>query len=263
MSATQRWRPPGFAAQVRILAARSLRGGLGDRRLLVAGLLQPIVILLLFSQVFQAVGTLPGMVRYAGYVNFLIPATLINIALAGALASGSGHLAETYSGFVGRLRTLPVDLPALLIARTVTDTVRSAAQLVVAVLTALAVFGYRPAGVLATLALLGFAVFVGWGLGWLFVALATWQQRPDVMQLTSFLVLFPMMFASSAYLPVELMPGWLRIVATVNPLTHAIDAARDLSLGRASGSSLGVALALVGAVAVLGFAVAARNLRRR
>lgn len=76
-------------------------------------------------------------------------------------------------GFIGRLRAMPVNLFAVPIARTVSDAVRLAAQLVVVSAAAAALLGFRPATFSRLCAALGLAVFVGWGVGWLFVALAT------------------------------------------------------------------------------------------
>lgn len=258
----RRWRPAGFGAQVWVLTVRSLRGGLGDRRMLLLGLLQPIVLLLLFSQVFQAVGTLPGVVEYDGYINFLMPATMVNIALAAAMATGTGLLTEVYTGFVGRLRAMPVNLSAVLLARTVTEAVRLAGQLLVAVLAGVLLLGFRPGAPAGLVAAVALTVFAGWGLGWLFVAMATWQRKPQVVQAMSFIVMFPLMFSSSAYLPVTAMPGWLQVISKVNPLTYAVDAVRALALGRPPGPALVTALALVTAAALLGIAVATSNFHR-
>ncbi len=256
------WGTCGFVVQVWVLTGRSLRTVFGDVRLVVFGVLQPVVLLLLFSQVFQSVGGLPGVAQYHGYVNFLVPATLVNIAMTTAMGSGVGVLAEIYTGWMGRLRTMPVFLVSVLVARTVADAVRLAAQLVATVAVAVAVLGFRPGDALGMAGAIGLAVLVGWGLSWVFVAIATWQRKPETMQAVSFVVMFPLMFGSSAYMPVAAMPTWMRVVATINPLTYAIDATRCLALGQPAGTALVLAVALVTVTALLGAAAAARNVRR-
>ncbi len=109
---------------------------------------------------------------------------------------------------------------------------------------------------------IGLAVLVGWGLSWVFVAIATWQRKPETMQAVSFIVMFPLMFGSSAYVPLAAMPAWMRVVATNNPLTYAIDATRGLALGQPAGAALLPAVALVALSALVGAAAAARNVRR-
>jgi ABC-2 type transport system permease protein len=239
-----------------------LRTAFGDYRLVFFGLLQPVVMLLLFSQVFGRIGTLPGVVQYRGYINFLMPATLINIAVTTAMSSGVGVLAEIYTGFIGRLRAMPISMFAVLVARTLSDALRLAVQLAVVVIAAVLLLDFRPAGFAGIATALGLAVLVGWGLGWLFVAIATWQRKAETMQAISFIVMFPLMFGSSAYMPVAAMPGWLQVLSTVNPLTYAINATRALTAGAPAASALATAIGIVVALAALGATGAARNFRR-
>ncbi|MGH3433066.1 MAG: ABC transporter permease [Thermocrispum sp.] len=256
------WGGSSFATQLLVLSGRSLRYAFSDYRLVLVALLQPVVILLLFSQVFAAVGTMPGVAEYDGYINYLMPATLVMIALTTAVSSGVAVLMEIYTGFIGRLRTMPINLLAVLFARTVADAVRLAVQLVAAAATAVWLLDFQPAGPWQLAAGVALSVAVGWGLSWVFVALATWQSKPELMQAATFVVMFPLMFGSSAYLPLESMPTWIRIVSAINPMTYAIDAVRALTLGHPVGSALIAALGLVAAAAFLG-ATAAKHLFAR
>jgi len=260
-SAGQSLQGGGLGMQVWVLTMRSLRGAFGDPRLVFFGLLQPVVLLLLFSQVFRSLVTLPSVAVYRSYVNYLMPATLINIAMTTAMSSGVGLMAEIYTGFVGRLRAMPISLFSVLLARTLADAIRLAAQLVVVAGAATVILHFRPnlAGIIAAV---GLSVVIGWGLGWVFVAIATWQRRAEVMQAVSFIVMFPLMFSSSAYMPVDSMPGWLRAVSKVNPLTYAIDAARAITFDTPAGTKLAAALGLAAATAAFGALVSARNFRR-
>ncbi|MGH3521087.1 MAG: ABC transporter permease [Haloechinothrix sp.] len=257
-----RWRVSGFGTQVGVLTVRSLRIAFSDYRLVFFGLLQPIVILLLFSQVFAGIGALPGIAEYSGYLNYLTPATLITIAVITSMSSGAGILAEIYTGFIGRLRTMPINLVAVLVARTLADAVRLTLQLITAVDAAVLFLGFEPAGIAGVVGAIAVSVVVGWGLSWVFVAIATWQTKPELMQAASFVVMFPLMFGSSAYMPVDSMPTWIRVVSTVNPLTYAIDSARALALGTPVGSALAATVALVTCAALIGGAAAARNVRK-
>ncbi|HWE89933.1 MAG TPA: ABC transporter permease [Pseudonocardiaceae bacterium] len=256
------WSSSGFGSQVWVLTVRSLRTVFGDFKLVFFGLLQPVVLLLLFSQVFKGVGSLPSVSVYRTYVNYLMPATLVNIAMTTAMSSGVGLLAEIYTGFIGRLRAMPINMLSVLVARTLSDAVRLAVQLVVIVVAAVLFLDFRPAGVLGITAATALSVVAGWGLGWLFVAIATWQNKPETMQAVSFIVMFPLMFASNAYMPVQALPGWLQLVAKGNPLTYVISAERELSLGLPIDSALPIALALVAAAALIGGFASARNFRR-
>jgi ABC-2 type transport system permease protein len=256
------WPVSGFGSQVWVLTVRSLRNVFSDYKLVFFGLLQPVVLLLLFSQVFKGIGALPSVAIYHSYIDFLMPATLINIAMTTAMGSGAGLLAEIYTGFIGRLRAMPISMFSVLVARTLSDALRLAVQLVVIVLAAVAFLDFRPASVLGITAATGLCVVAGWGLGWLFVAIATWQNKPETMQAVSFIVMFPLMFASNAYMPVQALPGWLQVVSKGNPLTYAISAERELSLGQPIDSALPIALGLVAAATLIGGFAAAHNFRR-
>jgi ABC-2 type transport system permease protein len=245
----RRWGVSAFHVQVWVLTLRSLRIVFGDVRLVFFGLLQPIVLLVLFSQVFKGIGSLPSIALYHGYINFLMPATLINVAMTTAMSSGAGLLAEIYTGFVGRLRTMPIVLSSVLVARTLADAVRLAAQVVVTTVIAIVFLGFRPSGFLAMAEASALAVLVGWGLAWVFVAIATWQRKLETMQTMSFI-------------PPAAMPTWIRLVATANPLTYAISATRSLALGQPLGLSLLMVIGFVTASALIGGVAAARNFRR-
>lgn len=257
-----RWLPATPIQQVLVLTGRSLRLAFGDRKMVFFGLLQPIVLLLLFSQVFSGIGALPGVAGYGGYINYLLPATLVTIALTTAVGSGVGLLTEVFTGFVGRLRAMPLALGAVLVARTLADSVRLALSLVAAVAIGVPLLGFRPGSVVGLVSGMALAVAVGWGLSWLFIAIACWQPKPEAMQAVSFVVMVPLMFGSSAYMPVEAMPAWVRWFSTVNPVTYAVDAVRALSLDRQAGWSPLLALALAAVAAAGGAAWAFRGFRR-
>lgn len=187
-----RWRGSTFPTQVLVLTGRSLTSYLRDPRLVFFSLFQPLIMLLLFSQVFSGVGQLPGLSGYGGYINYLMPAILVTTTLTTAMGSGVGLLTEMDNGVVARLRSLPIRLFSVLLARSLSELIRMAVQLLLMVLVAVAAFGFRPAGgVLGVGAALLLALTVGWSLQWVFLLLATWVRKPEVLQSVSFLAMFP------------------------------------------------------------------------
>jgi ABC-2 type transport system permease protein len=135
-------------------------------------------------------------------------------------------------------------------------------QLIIVILLATLLFGFSPEGGLVGVAgAFGLSLVVGWALAWAFIALASWLRDAEVMQSIGLVVMFPLMFASSAFVTIDGLPGWLQAVAKVNPLTYAVDASRDLALRGSAGLTalLAVGMSLV-LVAVGGF-VAARRIR--
>jgi len=257
------WRGSGLVTQVRLLTARSLRTLVTDPRSVMLALLQPVILLVLFSQVFKSLASTSSFPAGVSYIDYLVPAILVNTAMQSALLSGVGLTTDMTNGVVARFRAMPISMGSVLTARSITDLIRAFVQLALMITLAVLLFGFAPAGgapgVIATVAL---ALAVSWGLGWVFLAVATWLRNADLMQNIGFLVMFPLMFASSAFVPIAALPGWLQAVAQANPLTYAINAARDLTLGRAAGSAPAVAAGLTLALAAAGFAVAFEGIRR-
>ncbi|MFT7837563.1 ABC transporter permease [Saccharothrix sp. BKS2] len=256
------WRGTGFGTQVLVLTQRSLRALVSDPRMIVFSVLQPLIMLTLFSQIFASVAAAPGFPQGVAYIDFLMPAILVNTAMQSSLQAGVGLVTDMKNGVLARFRSLPVQPGSVLVARSLSDLVRTTAQLLLMLVFAVAVFGFSPAGGLAGIAgALALALAVSWGLGWVFLAIATWLRNAELMQTVGFLAMFPLMFASSAYVPISGLPGWLQAVAHVNPLTYAVDAARAMALAHPVTGVVG-ALVTSGALAVAGWALAVKGFRR-
>jgi ABC-2 type transport system permease protein len=207
--------------------------------LVAFSLLQPFVMLALFSQVFSSIATTRSFPAGVDYIDYLMPAILMTTGIGAALQSGNGLLNDMRSGVLARFRSLPIRMGAVLAARGLADLCRTALQLVLLVLCGTALFGLNPAG--GAPGLIGtvlVALLVSWSLSWVFLAMAAWLRNVETMQLAGFLVMFPLMFASSAYVPTAGLPGWLQVFAKVNPLTHAVDAARSMALAAPAGRAL-------------------------
>lgn len=252
----------GLLTQVRVLTGRSMRR-LRDPRLLVMSLLQPLIMLTLFSQVFRSIAASPGFPAGVSYIDFLVPAIVVTTATQAAMWSGAGLATDLKNGALARFRTLPISMTSVLVARSLFDMVRNAIQLVVLVCAAALLYGYAPAGgVIGTVLALLIGLAVGTGLSWVFLALAGWVRSVELMQMAGFIVIFPLMFASSAFVPIAGLPSWLQVIATLNPLSYAIDAARGWALAEPAVGATASAL-LAAAVLTVGAAVlAARGVRR-
>lgn len=260
---TRQWHGAGYLTQVQVLTGRSLRALLKDPRVVIFSLLQPLIMLVLFSQVFgkAMMGSVAG--QGGSYINYLMPAILVTTGIGAAMQSGVGLVSDMKNGVIARFRALPIGISSVLIARSLADLLRTAVQLVVLLTVATLVFGFDPAGGLpGTLGSFGLALFVSWSLSWIFLALGTWLRKEEVMQSIGFLAMFPLMFASSAFVPLQALPSWLRVIAQINPLTYAVNASRDLSLALPTGTGVLSALATSALLCVIGIAVAVRGFRR-
>lgn len=262
-SAPSGWHGTDAATQILVLTGRSLRAIIRDPRLIVFNLLQPLVMLTLFSQVFSSLAHTPGFPAGVSYINYLMPAILVTTGIGSALQSGIGLVTDMKNGVLARFRSLPIRLSSVLIARSLADLVRSAVQLLFMVVFAMVLFGFSPAGGLTgVVAALLLGLVVSWGLGWVFLAIACWMRNAEAMQSVGFLAMFPLMFASSAYVPINGLPSWLQLVAKINPLTYAVDAARNLALAMPVGTGVLSALVASLVLAAVGVAFAIPGFRR-
>lgn len=258
-----RWAGAGATAQFAVLTARSLREVLADKRIAVFGLLQPLILLALLTQVF---GTLVDTRNFPGgtdYVDFLVPALLVTTAIGTAPGAGLALVKDLENGMVSRFRSLPVRMGLVVVARSVAELARTALELAALLTCAWLLFGFSPSGgpVGAVTAYM-VALAVAWALMWVNLALGAWLRDPRLLQSLGFLVVMPLTFASSAFAPTDGLPGWLRFVAVVNPVTHAVDAARALALGWPAGPQVVAALATGLALTALSAAAAVRTIRR-
>lgn len=257
------WQGSRLATQITVLTNRSLQAVLRDPRVMIFGLLQPLVMLVLFSQIFASIAATPGFPAGVSYIDYLMPAILVNTAMGAAMQSGVGLVNDMRNGVLARLRALPIRLGSVLVGRSLADLVRVGLQLVVMLGFATLLFGFAPrGGALGVAAAWALALLVGWSLGWVFMACGAWLRNVEVMQMFTFLVMFPLMFASSAYVPVAALPGWLQVVAKVNPMTYAVNTARHLVLAMPLGTGLVGALVTSLALVLAGSAAAVRGFRR-
>jgi ABC-2 type transport system permease protein len=224
--------PPSAWATASTYAARTLKQFIRTPQLLIVGAVTSIMFLLIFRYVFGgAIGT--GPVKY---VDFLIPALA---AVSGLFGGGVVGVAEDAdSGLFDRLKSLPVPRLAILFGRSLADTALIMWGTFVSIVVGFAV-GFRPhGGLLGGLAALALCVLFAAAFSWLGIFLGLVAGSAQAAQGLSFAV-FPLIFVSSAYVPVESMPGWMQPVAENQPVTAMVGAVRALVLGGDTNALLG------------------------
>ncbi len=228
----QTWHGSSVFTQVMVLTRRAVLEYLSDPRAVLLGLLQPVIILFLVTGMFSRFAThVPGYPTDVSYFDFVLPAVLVENAVQTSLQTGSGLIDELKNGIVPRLRSLPILPSSLLTARSITGLIRTALQALILLTLAQLTHGNFSRGGLAGLTVsLGLTLLIGWGLGWVFLAASAWIRKAELMQNVGFMVLLPLMFSSSAYIPIADLPTGLAIVARINPLTYAINATRIIFL---------------------------------
>jgi ABC-2 type transport system permease protein len=213
---------------------RSLLRYFRTPQLVVLGTIQGALFLLIFRYVFGGAMSIPG----TSYVNFLVPGFVTTGVLFTGQGAATAVAEDLQQGFVDRLRSLPVPRACFLAGRAIADTVWTTWGLLIAIAVGLGV-GFRPDGSAAgDLAALGLCVVFGFAFEWVFLVVGLLAGTPQAAQGLAFLI-FPLTFVSSAYVPVDSMPGWLQAFAQHQPVTYMVDAVRALTLGPASAEQLG------------------------
>jgi ABC-2 type transport system permease protein len=216
------------------IAKRSLLKFLRTPQLVVLGTIQGAMFLLIFRYVFGGAIGAGGL----SYVDFLVPGFITTGILFSGMGGATGVAEDLQQGLVDRLRSLPIPRSAVLAGRALADTAMQVWGLAITAAIGFAV-GFRIHGSpLAPLAAFGLLVVLGFAFEWLFITLGLFAGNPQAAQGLALLV-FPLTFVSSAYVPVESMPGWLQAVAEHQPLTVMVDAVRALTQGPAVAALLG------------------------
>jgi len=201
---------------------------------LVVSLVQPIIFLILFTEVFGNVAGdavnrgIPGI----SYETFLVPAITIQVALAAAVTSGIGLVNDIENGMFEKVLVSPMNRTAVFVGKTAAEVFRIAVQIAIILVLGVLLGAEIATGVVGALGIIGVGIcFSLW-----FVAvsnsLALLTRDQESTIIGANLLQFPLLFLSTAFLPLEAMPEWIQTFAKLNPVTYGVDAARSLMLDR-------------------------------
>jgi ABC-2 type transport system permease protein/oleandomycin transport system permease protein len=217
-----------------VLARRGLLRIPRQPDLLVGFTVQPVMFVLLFVYVFGGAIETPGL----DYVDFLIPGIIVQTMVFGGFVTALGLAEDVKKGLIDRFRSLPMWGPALLSGRILADVGTNVIQLAVMFAVGIAA-GFRfSAGAPKVVAGIALLLLLGYAFSWVFAFIGLTASSPEASNAYGFTILFPITFVSSAFVPVETMPGWLEPVAANNPFTTMVDAARALFLGTPAGNDV-------------------------
>jgi len=207
-----------------VLARRSLLQTVRIPSLIVFVAIQPIMFVLLFRYVFGGAIRVPG----GQYVNYLMPGIFVQTVAFGGITTGIGLAEDMQKGIVDRFRTLPMSSSAVLTGRTIADLGRNLFTVIIMLIVGFAV-GFRIQGSVLSflsgmLLLMGFSFAFSWIAALIGISVGS----VEAAQSGGFIWLFPLTFASSAFVPVSTMPSWLQTFARHNPVSVLADALRGL-----------------------------------
>ncbi|MCW2601387.1 MAG: type transporter [Frankiales bacterium] len=206
-----------------VLAGRALRHTTRQPELLVFSTVQPVLFVLLFRYVFGgAINTGP-----ISYVNYLMAGIFVQTTAFASTSTGVGLAEDLSKGIVDRLRSLPISRSAVLAGRTLGDLVRMVGVVLIMAVVGVAV-GLRPSSTLGLLGAIALTALFGFAFSWISAWIGLMVKDVETANVAGFVWLFPLTFASSAFVPLQSMPGWLQAFAKATPVTPTCDAVRAM-----------------------------------
>jgi ABC transporter DrrB family efflux protein len=233
-----------------VLARRNLLRIPRAPDLLISFTVQPIMFVLLFVYVFGGAIKTPGY----DYVDFLMPGIIVQTMSFGGFVTALGLAEDLKKGLIDRFRSLPMSRSAVLAGRTLADVATNIISIVVMLVVGLLVGFSFSTSVLEVLAGVALLLLFGYAFSWLFAFLGLTASSAESAQALGFIAVFPLTFASSAFVPTDSMPDWLQTFADVNPITTVVDAVRALWIGTPANSDVYMAVVWsVGLIVVFGY----------
>jgi ABC transporter DrrB family efflux protein len=215
-----------------VLVRRNILHIIRTPELLLDVTIQPIMFVLLFRFVFG--GAIP--IEGTSYVNYLMAGIFVQTIAFAMLWSGVLLANDLQKGLIDRFRSLPMKSWAVLAARTTTDLFRSMLAITIMIAVGLAV-GFRPdANLIEWAGAIGILLLFGFALAWIGITLGMTVRTPEAATGAIFIFVFPLTFASSAFVPTETMPNWLEVFTEHQPITLVINTVRAWMLGQPAGS---------------------------
>ncbi|ADQ65968.1 multidrug ABC transporter permease [Halogeometricum borinquense DSM 11551] len=233
-----------FVVDIRVSLKRWLIKTSRNPFVTFSSLVQPIIFFVLMAEVFGSIagGTLSQTLGdEINYVTYLTPAIVIQSALAAAAVSGIGLVDDIETGMFEKILVSPMNRGAMFLGKVLSEVVRIAIQTAIILAlgyamlflqSAASVETYLQTGAIGAIGIVGIAVIFG-GVFMAYsniVALVTRDREATIM--IANLLTFPLLFVSSAFLPLSVLPGWIRTFAVFNPITYGVDAIRALMLGQ-------------------------------
>ncbi|HEX6481189.1 MAG TPA: ABC transporter permease [Ktedonobacteraceae bacterium] len=206
---------------------------------LIFATIQPIMFVLLFRYVFGGAIAVTG----TSYVNYLMAGIFTQTVIFGSTTTGVGLANDLQRGLVDRFRSLPMAKSAVLTGRTISDMVRNT-FIVIVMWTVGLLVGFRPDGsVISWFAAAGILILTSFAFSWISALIGLLVNSVEAAQSAGFIWLFPLTFASSAFVPTKSMPDWLRVFAEHQPVSLIVNAVRGLLLNTPDATTIWQALA--------------------
>ena len=218
----------------------------------------PVLYLVLFGPLLE--GAMQSAGTGTNAFNWFVPGLIIQIAIFGTAFGGFGLIAELRSGVVERMRVTPMSRASMLLGRSLRDVVILMVQATIMIVLAIP-FGLQ-IDLQSVVAMLGLLLLIGLSVAPLSYAGALYLKTEDAFAPLVNAIALPLLLLSGILLPMALAPDWLQFLSTINPLTHAVDAARALFNGDWGNPDVAIGVAISAIFAVFAVWVGSRSFSR-
>jgi ABC-2 type transport system permease protein len=201
---------------------------------LVVSLVQPIIFLVLFTEVFGTVagGAVNRGIPGISYETYLVPAIAVQVALAAAITSGIGLVNDIENGMFEKVLVSPMNRTAVFVGKTAAEVFRIAVQVAIILGLGVLLGAEIATGIVGAVGIVALGILFSLWFVAFSNALAVLTRDQESTIIGANLLQFPLLFLSSAFLPLDALPGWVQTFAQFNPVTYGVDAARSLMLDR-------------------------------
>jgi ABC transporter DrrB family efflux protein len=248
-------------SDAQVVTVRNLRHFVRQPDLLVFSTIQPIMFVLLFTYVFGGAisRSLPAGVSY---IDYLLPGILVQSVTFRASQTAIGLADDLKLGVIDRFRSMPMARSAVLVGRTAADLLRNVLIILLMIGVGYIIGFQFHAGLAQAVGCIALVSAFGLALSWIFAFVALTVRSAEAAQSAGFVVLFPLVFASSVFVPISSMPDWLQAFAKVSPVSLTANAARSLALVPGTPSQLGGAVGWIAGLLVVFIGLSVWRYRR-
>jgi len=244
-------------ADLSVFIERSLKHIFKNKDQLLGLTIQPVMFMMLFRYVFGG-----AIETGVSYVNFLMAGILVQSVAFGSLTTSLSVATDLQRGIIDRFKSLPTLSWGVLAGHVVADLFRNILQSTIMIVVGFLV-GFRPsASPTDWLLIAGLVLLFTFAMSWVAAIMGLLAKSIEMVQWLGFLLVFPLTFASAAFVPTATMPRFLKLFAENQPVTHIIEAIRALMIGVPVGSHGWFSVIWFAAIAAISIPVASRLFRR-
>lgn len=238
------------------IAGRHVRAFARQPWWIAISLMQPVIYLVLFSQLFSAMGSLPAF--GGSYLSFLLPGIVVMSALSSGGWAGTASIDDMRLGVMDRVLVTPANRAAVVIGHLGQQAFIVVIQAIVLVILGIVVGARFDGGPIGITVMFVASILLGTAIGALSHAIALLARTQETLIAVSQGIILPMTFLSTTFMTPSLMPDWMATVAGFNPLTWAVDAARTALSGPADWGFVAIRLVWLASFFVVSLALALR-----